>query len=107
VLPYGSLLEWIDTYLANPETVEDMMLGKYDNAVLTASLLPSDVRDRVHIKAFGYQSGTGCGRKRDLPFKHGQFNEAEVPFWRFGFWVPVAAGCEEARAGAALAAASH
>jgi pimeloyl-ACP methyl ester carboxylesterase len=102
VAPYGSLLEWIDAYFGNPETPEDLMFGKYDNAILTASALPPDIRGRVHIKAFGYHSGKGCG-PNDMPFKHGQFNSEEVPFWRFGFWVPNGAGCKEARTNPALA----
>ncbi len=102
VLPYGSLLEWIDAYFGNPETPEDLMVGQYDTAVLTASELPPSVRGRVHIKAFGYHSGKGCGA-HDMPFKHGQFNDDEVPFWRFGFWVPDGAGCKEVRSNPALA----
>jgi hypothetical protein len=102
VLPYGSLLEWIDAYFGDPETPEDFMMGKYDTAVLTASELPPPIRGRVHLKAFGYHSGKGCG-SHDMPFKHGQFNDDEVPFWRFGFWVPDGAGCTEVRTNPALA----
>jgi pimeloyl-ACP methyl ester carboxylesterase len=102
VLPYGSLLEWIDAYFGNPETPEDLMVGKYDTAIRTASELPPAIRGQVHIKAFGYHSGKGCGA-HDMPFKHGQFNDDEVPFWRFGFWVPDGAGCKEVRSNPALA----
>ena len=70
--------------------------------VLTASELPPPIRGRVHLKAFGYHSGKGCG-SHDMPFKHGQFNDDEVPFWRFGFWVPDGAGCTEVRTNPALA----
>ena len=37
--------------------------------------------------------------------RHGQFNDASVPFWRIGFWLPGSAGCEEARTQRALAVA--
>jgi hypothetical protein len=100
--PYGSLLEWIDAYFANPETDLDRMFGKYDNALATAHIIPDSVRGNVHFKAFGYRSGKGCGgkegktgRPKDLPYRHGDFNDSTVAYWRSGFWKPGTAGCEE------------
>ena len=100
--PYGSLLEWIDAYFANPESDLDRMFGKYDNALSTAHVIPDSVRGNVHFKAFGYRSGKGCGanerrtgRPKDLPYRHGDFNDSTVAYWRSGFWKPGTAGCEE------------
>lgn len=92
LIPYGSLLEWIDAYFANPETEFDRMAGKYDGFLRTAFVIPPDVRGRTHLKAFGYRSGKGCGRK-DFPFRHGDFNEPGVPYWRESFWKPGGDAC--------------
>jgi hypothetical protein len=101
VAPYGSLLEWIDAYFGHTETELDRMAGKYDNLVRTALIFPDGVRGRTHIKAFGYNSGRGCG-KDDLPYRHGDFNDPRVLYWRPGFWHPGSAGCEEFRTGAVV-----
>ncbi len=93
LVPYGSLLEWIDGYFAHPETPLDHMLGKYENATRMAFLFRPEVRGRIHVKAFGYNDGTGCGRNGALPYQHGQFNDLNVPFWHPEFWTPGTAGC--------------
>ena len=92
----------IDADFATPETDLDRMLGKYDNALATAHVIPDSVRGNVHFKAFGYRSGKGCGGKerrsgrlKDLPYRHGDFNDSTVAYWRSGFWKPGTAGCEE------------
>lgn len=92
--PYGSLLAWIDAYFGHTETRLDLMAGKYENMVHSASVIPGDVRDRTHIRAFGYRSGKGCGRD-DMPYQHGQFNDASVPYWRELFWSPGPASCAD------------
>jgi hypothetical protein len=92
--PYGSLLAWIDAYFGHTETRLDLMAGKYENVVHSAFVIPSDVRDRTHIRAFGYRSGKGCGRD-DMPYQHGQFNDPSVPYWRELFWSPGPASCAD------------
>jgi pimeloyl-ACP methyl ester carboxylesterase len=94
--PYGSLLEWIDSYFGHTETQLDLSSGKYDNLVRTALIYPADIRGRIHIKAFGYNSGKGCGT-HDMPFEHGQFNDPSVAYWRTSFWHPGQEGCEMSR----------
>ena len=96
VAPYGSLLAWIDGYFAHTETELDRASGRYENFLRTATTVPPDIRGSVHLKAFGYHSGKGCG-KEDLPYKHGQFNERTVLFWRELFWHPGPATCEDVR----------
>ena len=93
VPPYGSLLAWIDAYFGYVETETDRMSGKYDNLLRTAMLVPPSIRGRMHIKAFGYRSGTGCG-EHDYPYKHGHFNDPSVIFWRERFWHPGEPGCK-------------
>jgi len=96
--PYGSLLEWIDSYYSRPENDFDRMMGKYNNVVQASFMFPTSVRGRVHIKGFGYNDGTGCGPKKNLPYQHGQFNDLSVPFWRPQFWHPNQIGCERVKA---------
>ena len=95
--PYGSLLEWVDGYYANPENDYDRMIGKYNSVVAASFMFPTSIRARVHIKAFGYNDGTGCGPHNNLPFEHGQFNDLSVPFWRPQFWHPNQIGCSEVK----------
>ena len=79
--PRGSLLEWIDNFLANPRTVPERTLGKWDNAISTTALIPTNVANRVRIKAFA----VGPRDKfPDNPMVHGDFSEE--PFWKHDFW---------------------
>ncbi|HEV8216476.1 MAG TPA: alpha/beta hydrolase [Gemmatimonadaceae bacterium] len=96
--PYGSLLEWIDSYYSRPENDFDRMMGKYNNVVQASFMFPSSIRGRVHIKGFGYNDGSGCGPTKNLPYEHGQFNDLSVPFWRPQFWHPNQIGCEAVKA---------
>ncbi len=90
--PGGSLLEWIDAYLANPETDLDRVVGKYANVREAEHTFPPSVRNRIHIKAFGYLDGLGCGPESE-PYHHGGFNDASVPFWRKELWQPGTSPC--------------
>jgi pimeloyl-ACP methyl ester carboxylesterase len=84
--PNGSLLEWIDAYLADPEAESDRTMGKYTNVVRGAHMIPDSIRAQVHIKAFGYQDGSGCGAEGRTPSHHGDFNNDEVPYWNPLLW---------------------
>jgi pimeloyl-ACP methyl ester carboxylesterase len=77
--PRGSLLEWIDNFLASPRTVPERTLGKWENVISTSVLIPKEIAGRVHIKAFD----VGVGRA-DNPEKHGEFSEQD--FWKERFW---------------------
>ncbi len=102
--PYGSLLEWVDAFYSHPESDFDRMIGKYTNVMQASFMFPTEIRGRVHIKAFGYNDGKGCGPGHTLPVQHGDFNALPVPFWRPAFWQPNQAGCEEIKAAAFSAA---
>ena len=79
--PRGSLLEWIDNFLSTPRTVPERTLGKWDNAISTTALIPTNVASRVRIKAFA----VGPRDKfPDNPMVHGDFSEE--PFWETNFW---------------------
>jgi pimeloyl-ACP methyl ester carboxylesterase len=80
--PRGSLLEWIDNFLSTPRTVPERTLGKWDNAISTTALIPTNVASRVRIKAFA----VGPRDKfPDNPMVHGDFSEE--PFWETNFWI--------------------
>jgi pimeloyl-ACP methyl ester carboxylesterase len=79
--PRGSLLEWIDNFLASPRTVPERTLGKWDNAISTTALIPANVAGRIRLKAFA----VGPRDKfPDNPMIHGDFSEE--PFWQDDFW---------------------
>ena len=104
LMPYGSLLEHVDRFFVSDETRLEYVTGKYRNFAESAYIIDAGpVRGRIHLKAFGYRSGLGCDVARDLPYEHGHFQDARVPFWRPGFWQPAGEMCSggtDARAGA-------
>jgi pimeloyl-ACP methyl ester carboxylesterase len=86
--PDGSLLEWIDGYIASPETELDRVIGKWDNVVMATGIFPDSVRGQIQLKAFGYRDGVGYGTNDREPHRHGDFDDPGVPFWRCDFWQP-------------------
>jgi len=88
-LPYidpairGSLLSWIDLFLANPLTFSDRTLGKYANFIRAEQIFPADVRGRVHLKEFN----VGKRHRFQEPQKHGEFDEIGERY-QFKFWNP-------------------
>jgi len=88
-MPDGSLLEWVDGYLASPETELDRVIGKWDNIIAASRIFPDSVRGQIHLKGFGYRDGVGFGPDGSEPHRHGDFDNPGVPFWRCEFWQPV------------------
>jgi hypothetical protein len=82
--PRGSLLEWIDNFLASPQTPVDRTLGKWENIIQATHTIPPEVRGRVHIKAFG--SSRDENFPEGNPQTHGSFGTNQ--FWRTEFWQP-------------------
>ena len=93
LVPRGSLLSWIDGYLAAPETDMDRTIGRYDNVILATHIFPDSVRGQIHIKEFGYKDPVYNYGKQLKPFRHGQFLDSEIPFWRCEFWVAPRLAC--------------
>ena len=74
--PRGSLLVWIDEFLANPLTHRDFTLGRYDNFLMAVHSIPESIRERIHIKSFNTgQKGPGYPE----PQEHSDFSN-------FKFW---------------------
>lgn len=78
IVPRGSLLVWLDNFMADPTTIPDRTLGTWENLLQATHLIPRDLRGRVTLKAFG------VGRYSSGPQKHGDFDE--YPFWKSSFW---------------------
>jgi len=85
LLPFGSLLVWIDNYLTDKKDAMDRTLGQWNNVIAALPVidyLPRDVRSRIHIKGFG--------RSDKVPRDHGEFNDAQDKWGepRFRYWDP-------------------
>jgi pimeloyl-ACP methyl ester carboxylesterase len=78
--PRGSLLVWIDDYLASPKTYRDRTVGSYANLMLSVHDTPDKIRDRIHIKAFG------AGADVEAPQMHGDL-VSKFYFWRHSCWL--------------------
>lgn len=77
--PRGSLLVWIDEFLAHPETVQDRMMGRWENIIQATCLIPRKVRRQVTLKAFSTGPPAAHG-----PQEHSDF--AETVFWNPDLW---------------------
>ena len=84
----GSLLTWIDDFLSTEEAPLSRVLGRDENAMAVARLVPLEVRSRVTFKTFG------CGDSLEIkeygakgvPLQHGQFSDPNMHFWEPKFW---------------------
>jgi hypothetical protein len=74
--PYGSLLEYIDQHLENPQTVLDRTMGSEVN-VLAAIHVFKPIYGCCQFKAFDRYP-------HHIPQRHGDFNLC--PFWQKSFW---------------------
>jgi hypothetical protein len=83
----GSLLVWIDNFLADPATPLDRTLGRWDNIVQSAYIIPEDVRGQTTIKAMSLDpDDRTCDQQGTAPDPqtHGSFRC--FPYWRESFW---------------------
>ena len=77
----GSLLVWVDGFLAQPLTPLDRVAGNFSNLVLAVHRTPNELRSRIHVKAFP----TGRAAPDGTPTKHAHFTK--LPFWEESFWL--------------------
>lgn len=88
LVPRGSLLEWVDDYLATPDTPLDRVSGKWSNLVTATHIFPPEVRERVVLKAFGVRDPFD----RDDPVlydamrEHAGFSNPAFAFWDDSSW---------------------
>jgi pimeloyl-ACP methyl ester carboxylesterase len=81
--PRGSLLVWVDDFLANPGTPHDLTVGRYTNLMVGLHNTPDELRRRIHIKAFH----AGVSVEETDPQHHGDFS-APFTFWKPECWEP-------------------
>jgi pimeloyl-ACP methyl ester carboxylesterase len=93
--PRGSLLVWIDMFLADPETPMDRTLGRWDNVLQEVHVF-NTVKHRVHIKSFDLLPDDSL--RPGNPQKHGDFTLQR--FWDRQFWEPDSAASQLNKASA-------
>ena len=79
--PRGSLLIWIDNFLARPANELDRTAGRFTNLMLSIHHTWDEIRDRVHIKKFR------AGEDSLAPLKHSHFTK-KFRFWNPKCWHP-------------------
>jgi pimeloyl-ACP methyl ester carboxylesterase len=109
----GSLLEWIDNFYSTPESFMDRMLGKWENIIQAAHIIPCNLRPLITIKGFGADANAikvqpNLKTKYDVdlfyehrvsgPQAHGDFSW--WPYWKSWMWevdAPPAATSEDSQ----------
>jgi len=81
--PRGSLLVWVDEFLANPGTLHDRTVGRFTNLTVALHDTPQELRRRIHIKEFN----VGASFLGTDPQKHGDFTDP-FTFWKQECWQP-------------------
>lgn len=81
--PRGSLLVWVDEFLANPGTLHDRTAGRFTNLTVALHDTPEELRRRIHIKEFK----VGASVQDTNPQKHGDFTDP-FTFWKQECWQP-------------------
>jgi len=88
--PRGSLLCWLDDFLAEPATPLDRTLGRWENFVRAPYVVPVGLRGRVSVKAFDLNRDPSkwWDGSNSQPQHHVDFSSA--PYWMECFWRPAA-----------------
>ena len=73
ITPYGSLLEWIDNFIAEPSSPMHRVMGKWNNMILAEHIIPEKVRGRVTLKQLSYG-------KDGVPQKHRELDNTDMVF---------------------------
>ncbi len=88
LVPRGSLLVWLDSFLTDPQATLDRTMGRWDNVISATELIPLSIRKQVTLKAFAlapYNDPTPPPCEPDYgPQEHGQFRGR--PYWCEDFW---------------------
>lgn len=80
-IPRGSLLVWLDDFLANPVTHRDRTLGRFVNFMPSIHELPIEVRSQIYVKVFG----AGKYLQETHPQKHTHLG-TQFKFWEEKCW---------------------
>jgi hypothetical protein len=82
--PRGSLLVWIDDFLARPSTPLDRSSGRFVNLMMSIHHIPAGLERRITVK----ECDAGWGAAPEMPQTHGGFDEEPTRFWRSEFYLP-------------------
>jgi len=85
-LPRGSILEWIDTFLGDILTSDDLTLGKWNNSISMLNSITPKFRRHIVIKAFGINDPETNTILLDEPQQHTDFSNPRLQFWKPSFW---------------------
>ena len=85
-IPRGSILEWIDTFLGDPLTSDDLTLGKWNNSIRMLRSITPEFRRRIVIKAFGINDPDTNTILINAPQQHTDFSDPDLRFWNPEFW---------------------
>ena len=85
-IPRGSILEWIDTFLGDPLTSDDLTLGKWSNSLRVLRSINPEFRKHIVIKAFGINDPETNTILIDEPETHTDFSNPKLRFWEPSFW---------------------
>jgi len=78
MVPRGSLLIWLDEFLADVDSFEDRTAGYWFNIMRAAEVVfPSNIRNQVHLTRYGIRNIS--------PQNHGDFDDFN--FWDETFWI--------------------
>jgi pimeloyl-ACP methyl ester carboxylesterase len=103
LLPRGSILEWIDSFLSDPITLNDLSIGLWKNCIRTLPGITDEMRHQIVIKAYGIDDPEMNTTAVTKPQKHTDFGEIELEFWRPEFWrLPKFTGLGEGVTGEAV-----
>jgi hypothetical protein len=81
IVPFGSLLMWIDSYYSHSLTPTDRVAGRFTNLMNNYRRTPTRLRKRIHIKAFGTDPADA-----EHALVHGDFSNLD--FWKARVWQP-------------------
>ena len=66
--PRGSLLVWIDNFLAKPLSLQQRTIGRYDNLMRSLHDTPDELRGKIHIRVYS----AGQDSNENNPLTHSE-----------------------------------
>ena len=85
LLVRGTLLVWIDDFLAPLGTFKTRTLGRAENAARYMGTLPAETLSRCYLKVFAYEKDA---KGSATPMSHGGFLNPSWCYWERPFWSP-------------------
>lgn len=85
LLPSGSLLEWLDEVLNEPQTALDRTMGKWRNLHRAKHVFSKKAQEKMTFVVFPRQPEANYFDR--VPLEHGDFNETCVQYWDQEFWI--------------------